>query len=118
LQDILDGKVSQEEGKGLSTNDYSDEDKAQVALISGLQASIGNLDTLLNGSKEGDETIVVGLTETVRNLQTVVGNIDLSKYVLQTDFNTAVGEINDAIADIEQDITDLDQRMQWGTIEG
>jgi hypothetical protein len=118
LQDILDGKVSQEEGKGLSTNDYSDEDKAQVALISGLQASIGNLDTLLNGSKEGDETVIVGLTETVRNLQTVVGNIDLSQYVLQTDFNTAVGEINDAIADIEQDITDLDQRMQWGTIEG
>lgn len=110
LQSLLDGKVDVEEGKGLSTNDYSNEEKAQVALIPSLQTSVQELDVLINGREETeDQPEIVGLAAQVSNLQSIVGNINLDNYVLQTTFDTTIKGITD-------DIAELDARMQWGSI--
>lgn len=110
LQSLLDGKVSVEEGKGLSTNDYTNEDKAQVALIPSLQTSVQELDVLINGREEAEgQPAIVGLSTQVSNLQSIVGDINLDNYVLQTTFDSTIKGITD-------DIAELDARMQWGAI--
>ena len=40
LKAILESKVNKETGKGLSSNDYSDSEKAEVAKIAGLQNDV------------------------------------------------------------------------------
>lgn len=110
LQTLLDGKVSVEEGKGLSTNDYTDVEKSQVALIPSIQSSVQELDVLINGREEAEgQPAIVGLSTQVSNLQEVVNGIDLNNYVLTTTFNEKVKVIED-------DIAELDARMQWGSI--
>lgn len=110
LQSALDNKVSKEDGKGLSSNDYSTEDKAQVALIPGLQATVSNLNILLNGQEDPEtgDVIVSGVIDSISNLQTVTSNLSkkFDNYVTNTIFNNT-------IADINNDITDLDYRLQW-----
>ena len=110
LQALLDNKVTVEEGKGLSTNDFTDTDKSQVALIPSMQTSIQELNVLINGREEAeDQPAIVGLSAQVSNLQQVVNNINLEDYVLTTTFN-------EKVKTIEDDIAELDARMQWGSI--
>ena len=110
MQSALDDKVSKEDGKGLSSNDYSTEDKAQVALIPGLQATVSNLNILLNGQEDPEtgDVIVSGVIDSISNLQSVTSNLSkkFDNYVTNTIFNNTITSINN-------DITDLDYRLQW-----
>lgn len=61
LQDALDSKVDKEEGKGLSTNDFTDEDKERVEEIDVLKERLDNLkpeDIGAISEEEIGETIV------------------------------------------------------------
>lgn len=49
VQGMLDGKVDKEPGKGLSTNDYTDGDKARVGTLDKANADISALKTLTEG---------------------------------------------------------------------
>lgn len=51
IQSLLDGKVNKEDGKGLSSNDFTDEDKAKLALINSDSAST-SLDSELSLTSE------------------------------------------------------------------
>lgn len=65
LKSELDGKVDKEGGKGLSSNDYTDEEKSKLAglenyddtqikaLIDGKQDTITDLDTIRSGAAKG-----------------------------------------------------------------
>ena len=113
LQAILDEKVTAEEGKGLSTNDYTDTDKSSVALIPGLKATVSNLDILINGQEDPEtgDVLVSGMIDEVANLKMVTSNLDkkFSDYVTHTIFNNTITNIN-------SDIQDLDYRLQWQEI--
>lgn len=52
-KDELASKVDKETGKGLSTNDYTDEDKALVGTIEGKQDTIQDLDEIRSGAAAG-----------------------------------------------------------------
>ena len=45
---VKDKFVLKEEGKGLSTNDYSTEDKSKVAKIDDIESSIKNVSSQIN----------------------------------------------------------------------
>ena len=110
LQDLLDKKVSVEEGKGLSTNDYSDEDKQRVALIPGLSATIGNLNSVIFDTvdPETEEVTSVGMVTDIANLKSAVNNLtsNMGSYVTVQTFNETVTEINN-------DIIELAERLAW-----
>lgn len=71
IEESLQSKVDKVDGKGLSENDYTDEDKASVAsayhkpssgipkndLAQGVQASLGKADTALQSFTETDPTV-------------------------------------------------------------
>ncbi len=110
LQDLLDNKVSAEEGKGLSTNDYSDEDKQSVALIPGLSATIGNLNSVIFDTvdPETEELISVGMVTDIANLKSAVSDLtsNMDNYVTVKTFNETVTGINN-------DIIELAERLAW-----
>lgn len=43
IEDLEEGKVDKVAGKGLSTNDYTDADKAEVAKIDGIEEDLSSL---------------------------------------------------------------------------
>lgn len=43
IGELEEGKVDKVTGKGLSTNDYTDEDKAEVAKIDGIEEDLSSL---------------------------------------------------------------------------
>ena len=99
-----------EEGKGLSTNDYSDEDKQSVALIPGLSATIGNLNSVIFDTvdPETEELISVGMVTDIANLKSAVSDLtsNMDNYVTVKTFNETVTGINN-------DIIELAERLAW-----
>ena len=110
LQDLLDGKVNVEEGKGLSSNDYTNEDKQNVASIPGLSATIGNLNSIIFDTvdPETEEITSIGMVTEISNLKSVVNNLssNMGSYVTVSVFNETVNEINN-------DILELSNRLSW-----
>ena len=106
----LGGKVDIISGKGLSTNDYSDEDKQSVALIPGLSATIGNLNSVIFDTvdPETEELISVGMVTDIANLKSAVSDLtsNMDNYVTVKTFNETVTGINN-------DIIELAERLAW-----
>lgn len=95
----LGGKVDKVVGKGLSENDYSDEDKAKLdALVSNVQPDWSQSDSTAADFIKNKPSIPQGVV------------VDL---VLDADSQNAVA--NDAVtnrfADLQEDVDDLDQDM-------
>lgn len=110
LETLLANKVDVQEGYGLSQNNYSNEDKAKVALIDSMQAEIGDLTAILEGTEDS-----VGLSELVGNLQSTINGLN-NTYVLQSVYSSDMEDLNTTLEDIQSDIRSLDARMKWGSI--
>ena len=111
---IMDGKVSVEEGKGLSSNDFTDELKQQLESINvqELQSTIsqvGNLSNYVLGYTDSENNHVKGFAETVPELQTVVNT-------LSGKIDTANGNIT-TINNLLNGYTKDDNTKETGLIE-
>lgn len=64
LEEILDSKVDSEEGKGLSTNDFTDEDLEKVSHIDGIEEKLDNLKPedigAVSEEEIGDKIVPIG----------------------------------------------------------
>lgn len=81
LTETLNNLVAKEEGKGLSTNDFTNEykeklDSINVSTIELLEQDVGALDRLINGvTDENGEVIEKGLADQVLDNNTAIGNL-------------------------------------------
>ena len=79
VDDKLKSKVSAVDGKGLSTNDFTDVDKRK-------------LDAIENGAEKNKVTSVNGMTGAV-TIEAGGSNVDLSKYAKTSDIKTKLSEM-------------------------
>jgi hypothetical protein len=110
IQFLKDTKVDKIEGKGLSTNDYSNEDKAEVAKV---KDKANTVDVLLKANEE--EFIPTGdynpaTKKYVDDVEKVKADKDKVLYKDNTESYTPVGDYNPAtkkyVDDIATDIRD------------
>lgn len=113
LQSLLDAKVDKEEGKGLSSNDFTDE---YIQIIQGNTANIqiqGNkiitIENVLNDT-EVDGVVIPGLVTKVNNLsvavQTNTDNIATNAGKILT-LEGTVADQGNAITLLQSDVNDL-----------
>ena len=121
LQGLLDEKVDAEEGKGLSSNDFTDEFKTKLENlnlndISNLQTQVTSLEKTVFGytitdDESGEETQVLGLDDYIVKLQTNVST-------LQNNFNTLDNKVGDLINNLPNTYVSLaDFTLVVGDIE-
>ncbi len=123
-QEKLNTKVDKIEGKGLSTNDYTNQEKAQVAKISNIETTLANKvdkdgDKVLsdNNFSDEDKTNVNKIPTIESDITTIEGNIttinseldtkvdkDGSKVLSDNNYTTAEKEQVAKIATIESDL--------------
>ena len=117
LQSLLDAKVNKEEGKGLSSNDFTDE---HIQIIQGNTANIqtqGNkiiaIENVLNDT-EVDDVVVPGLITKVSNLgvrvQTNADNIATNAGKILT-LEGTVSTQGNAITLLQSDVNDLKTKV-------
>lgn len=94
---LIDNKVDKEDGKGLSSNDYTDADKAKLALISGDMAST-SIDSELSTTSDNPVKNKV-ITNVLIELQELVGNDPVADQI-----RDAISKINNFSGDY-QDLT-------------
>lgn len=106
-QEKLNTKVDKIEGKGLSTNDYTNQEKEQVAKISNIETTLANKvdkdgDKVLsdNNFSDGDKTNVNKIPTIESDITTIEGNIS----TIEGDIDT----INENISTIN---TELDTKV-------
>lgn len=106
-QEKLNTKVDKIEGKGLSTNDYTNQEKKQVAKISNIETTLANKvdkdgDKVLsdNNFSDEDETNVNKIPTIESDITTIEGNIS----TIEGDIDT----INESISTIN---TELDTKV-------
>lgn len=92
LSDALAGKVNVESGKGLSTNDYTTEEKTK---LSGIEegAEVNVIETIqVNGSEQtpSGKTVNIAVPTTVAQLT------DSGNYALKTEIPTTVAQLTDS----------------------
>ena len=120
LEDVLNNKVTKEEGKGLSTNDFTNEHLQNLNnTISNYQiinSKVVSIEEILNGKQSGEETvpglisIVKSNSSSIQTLDTSINEmkediqylydnltpnpgpvIDTSQYITKTLFHSVVG---------------------------
>lgn len=105
LQTLLDAKVDKEEGKGLSSNDFTLEHiqaiQSNTQNLSTLSGKISNIETVLNGTEESD-----GLVEMVTLLN-----------VTMEDHDDKIEEHGIAIGSFTSSITSLDALTKQHTAD-
>lgn len=94
---LIDNKVDKEDGKGLSSNDYTDADKAKLALISSDMAS-ASIDSELSTTSDNPVKNKV-ITNVLIELQELVGNDPVADQI-----RDAISKINNFSGDY-QDLT-------------
>ena len=107
---VKDKFVSKEEGKGLSTNDYSTEDKSKVAKIDDIENSVKNV------SSQIDEIATTGTTvETVQNTVKELAEAgEIQAYTIADKSIVASNKIADG--SITQEL--LDKNVKFGIDDG
>ena len=116
MEDALNGLVAKEEGKGLSTNDFTNElkeklDTLDLTAISDMQTAVGNLGTSLDAAEKA-----------IEDLKQVTGDLDTT-YVSIENFEAIVGDIETLLAEgfnvktkidnAELDIAKLYEILTW-----
>ena len=105
VDDFLNEKVTVEDGKGLSTNDYTDEDKQ---LVSEVQYAVDSINDKVNRSelptKLSDLTDDLGTNPTHTHSQYL--SVIPSEYVTETELNEAIAYKAD-ISDLPTKTSDL-----------
>lgn len=116
LEDALNGLVAKEDGKGLSTNDFTNElkeklDTLDLTAISDMQTAVGNLGTSLENAEKA-----------IEDLKQVTGDLDTT-YVSIENFEAIVGDIETLLAEgfnvktkidnAELDIAKLYEILTW-----
>lgn len=100
FEESMAGKVDKVEGKGLSTNDYSDEEQARItALESSLQSFQTSVDSSLSNIKKTIEGLV-----TSEDLDTVVSDINSNLEDLSSAFDTSIKEISDELTGVKNSL--------------
>ena len=120
LIEVLSNKVDAIEGKGLSTNDFTDEDKNAIAT---LQQTVGTLATKeqLDSAIESLQTIVGNLA-TKEELTNAISGLN-DTYVTKTVFTTTVGDITKFLhedkteTNLVDEILALADRLIWQDME-
>ena len=118
LQTILDNKVEKEEGKGLSSNDFTNEFKNTIinnnATVQGLVTVVNNLNDLLNVSIEENGAVVSGvisnITQDIKNLNSLLEGHENRLTNLEQLTQTHIGslqEINSKVNDIQLTLNNL-----------
>lgn len=137
LNQALNSKVSAEEGKGLSTNDLTDELLSEIQSIAGIEASVEDIINSLDGYKNEEGEEVPGLKSTVAtlvqdldSLEGTVGSFEetingltqtFDNYVLQTTFDSTVGSLTDLKTEKKENlveaINELNDRLTWEELQ-
>ena len=120
LAEALASKVNAVEGKGLSTNDFTDEDKQAIA---SLQAVAGNLANTYATKNELSEHIkafqaVVSTLASKNDLETAINGLG-DTYVTKATFSATVGDMSKLLSEdktetnLVDEILALANRLVW-----
>ncbi len=117
IQSLLDDKVNKEDGKGLSSNDYTNEDKAKLALISS-ELATASIDSELSTTSDNPvknkviTNAITQVTNDVDTLETLVGNKAVSTQITEAvskikSFSGDYGDLTNAPNITENDSDDV-----------
>lgn len=113
INELLEKKVDKEEGKGLSTNDYTDEDKAKVDTIGDNDIASGELQIVENGDTHVKEAHLILKTKDDGLINIPLDGLQLddnfvSKVELLTDNNKQILKFTFENSNVQEvDITDI-----------
>ena len=123
LQKVINSKVDKEEGKYLSSNDYTNSDKEKVSLIESLQAAILELQEKINSKEysidfESDSTTAqeINLMDSM-NLKKLVG-YNITGVNLQIGTGSAVNLVlTDNVWEGDPIVINQGERIYWDIIK-